>query len=125
MVVFVNAAGVSLEKFAMGVFKTINRYESTPRSANAPANLADYKGRYDTMARGNETLMAPWKGKLLVYVVPSNESVSAKPRLLVSTSTPDLFRTDRKEDLPGIPLRFERDASGRIARYWQNNNVRE
>lgn len=58
-VVFVNAAGVSPEKLAMGVFKAINRYESTPRSANAPGNLADYTGRYDTMVWGNETLMAP------------------------------------------------------------------
>jgi hypothetical protein len=103
----------------------MNSYESAEASAKGPGNLADYAGRYDDIDWGNETLIAPWKGKLVVYSLPSDDPISAKPRLLNPTSTPDLFRAVRKDDLPGIPVLFERDAGGQVRRMREHNNASE
>jgi CubicO group peptidase (beta-lactamase class C family) len=125
VMVFVNAAGVNPQKFVGGIFKIIESYESTVRAAAPTSNLADYAGNYDTIDWGNETWIVPWKGKLLMYSLPSNDPIPASPRLLTATSTPDHFRFDRKDDLPGIPVRFEREANGQVRRFWMHSNARE
>lgn len=123
--VFINAAGGSPEKFADGIFKVLNSYASTPGSISA-RSLSDYTGAYDVDVEwGSETAVLPWKGKLLMVALPTNDPIGSSLRLWKPTTTPDLYRVDRKDDLPGIPLRFERDASGRVVRYWLNNNRRE
>jgi hypothetical protein len=123
--VFINAAGASPDKFADGIFKVLNSYASTPGSISA-RSLSDYTGAYDVDVEwGSETAVLPWKGKLMMVTLPTNDPIGSSLRLWKPTATPDLFRVDRKDDLPGIPLRFERDASGRVVRYWLNNNRRE
>jgi CubicO group peptidase (beta-lactamase class C family) len=83
VVVFINAAGLSQQKFSNGIFKIINSYESTEAFSKPSGNrnLADYAGRYDDIDWGDETCIAPWKGKLLVYSLPSNDPISGSPRL--------------------------------------------
>lgn len=123
--VFFISAGISQDKFSKGIFKIINSYEATEAFAKAPGNLADYAGRYDDIDWGNETLIAPWKGKLVVYSLPSDDPISTKPRLLIPTSAPDVFRADRKDDLPGVPVYFERDVSGKVVRLREHGNPSE
>jgi CubicO group peptidase (beta-lactamase class C family) len=125
VVVFINSAGLNQDKFSKGIFKIMNSYESAEASAKGPGNLADYAGRYDDIDWGNETLIAPWKGKLVVYSLPSDDPISAKPRLLIPTSAPDVFRADRKDDLPGVPIYFERDVNGQVRRMREHNNASE
>jgi hypothetical protein len=44
VVVFVDAAGVSPEKYAMGILKTIKCYEATTQGTFPQTKLSDYTG---------------------------------------------------------------------------------
>jgi hypothetical protein len=122
--VFINALGVNPAKFADGILKVLNSYAST--SVQRPmADVSAYEGIYDADAEwGSEQAIFPWKGKLIMVALPTSDPIGSRPRLIKSTPTKDLFRFDRPDDLPGLPLRFERDGSGKVKGYWLNNNWR-
>jgi CubicO group peptidase (beta-lactamase class C family) len=121
--VFSNAAGVSPEKFADGIFKILDKYSSTSASPTT-VNLADFVGIYDATDWGSEAVLTPWKGRLLMYRLPSNDPLASPILTLFKpTSTANEFRFERKDDLPGVPLRFQRDAAGKVVSYTIHNNV--
>jgi CubicO group peptidase (beta-lactamase class C family) len=122
--VFINALGVNPAKFADGILKVLNSYASTPVQRPI-ADVSAYEGIYDVDAEwGSEQAIFPWKGKLIMVALPTSDPIGARPRLIKSTPTKDLFRFDRPDDLPGLPLRFERDGSGKVKGYWLNSNFR-
>jgi CubicO group peptidase (beta-lactamase class C family) len=122
VVVFINAAGARPEKFVDGIFKILDHYGST-KALPAVPDLSAYTGLYDRdMDWGSEQGVFAWKGRLLIISLPSNDPIGTKPRLYKPTESRDVFRIERKDDLPGIPIRFERDASGKVIRYWLNSN---
>ncbi len=123
VVVFCNAAGASPEKFADGILKILDKYKSTPASATT-ASLADYTGIYDGTDWGSEAAVATWKGRLLMYSLPSNDPLAAATLpLFKPTSTANEFRFERKDDLPGVPLRFQRDAAGKVVSFTIHGNM--
>ena len=126
VVVMVNAAGVSPEKFTEGIFKILRRYQSEKAdTAKSTTRLSDYAGLYDGMDWGNERVFLPWKGKLISLSLPSNDPIGASPQLFKPTGVKDQFRNVRKDDLPGQLLFFERDASGKVKRSVMNSNFSE
>ncbi len=126
VVVMVNAAGVSPEKFTAGIFKILNRYQSDKaETAKAPRSLTDYAGIYNDMDWGSEQVFLPWKGRLFAMSFPSNDPVGTNPVFLKPTANADEFRYVRKDDLPGMIVSFERDASGKVKRVWRNSNYSE
>jgi len=123
--VFINAAGTNPEKFARGIFRIIDQYIATTADS-ASKDLSTYAGLYDTDVEwGSETAVFPWKGRLLMVSLPSNEPVSSRLRLWKPESQPDVFRMERKDDLKGIPIRFVRDTNGKVISYWLNSNERK
>jgi CubicO group peptidase (beta-lactamase class C family) len=121
--VFSNAAGVSPEKFADGIFKILDKYSSTSASPTT-VNLADFVGIYDATDWGSEAVVTPWKGRLLMYRLPSNDPLASPILpLFKPTATPNEFRFERKDDLPGVPLRFQRDAAGKVVSYTIHGNT--
>jgi CubicO group peptidase (beta-lactamase class C family) len=123
VVVFSNAAGVSPEKFADGILKILDKYKSTPASTTA-VNLADYAGIYDGTDWGSEAAVAPWKGRLLMFSLPSNDPLAATTLpLFKPTAVANEFRFERKDDLTGVPLRFQRDAAGKVSSFTIHNNT--
>ena len=122
--VFINAAGGSPEKFSEGIFKVLNTYASAVAQTTS-LDLTGYTGLYDTQVEwGTETAILPWKGKLLLVSLPSNDPIGARPSIYKPTGTPDFFRVDRKDELPGVPIRFEWDAKGKVVGYWVHGNYR-
>jgi Beta-lactamase len=126
VVVMVNAAGVSPEKFTAGIFKILNRYQTDKaETAKVPRSLTDYAGIYNDMDWGSEQVFMPWKGKLISISLPANDPIGTSPQLFKPTAVPDQFRYVRKDDLPGQLLFFERDASGKVKRSVMNSNFSE
>jgi CubicO group peptidase (beta-lactamase class C family) len=123
VIVFSNAAGVSPEKFADGILKILDKYKSTPASTSN-GNLADYVGVYDGTDWGSEVALASWKGRLLMFNLPSNDPVAAPILpLFKPTSTANELRFERKDELTGVPLRFQRDAAGKVVSYTIHGNT--
>jgi CubicO group peptidase (beta-lactamase class C family) len=126
VVVMVNAAGVSPEKFTTGIFKILNRYQSEKdERTKETGKLSDYAGIYNQMDWGNEQVYLPWKGKLISISLPANDPIGTAPQLFKPTAVPDQFRNVRRDDLPGQLISFERDASGKVKRIWVNSNYSE
>jgi CubicO group peptidase (beta-lactamase class C family) len=123
VVVFANAAGVSPEKFSAGIFKILEKYSSTTPSPTT-VNLTDYAGIYDATDWGSESVVLPWKGRLLMYRLPSNDPM-ASPNLPIfkPTAVANEFRFERKDDLTGFPIYFQRDASGKVVSYTIHGNM--
>jgi hypothetical protein len=123
VIVFTNSAGISPEKFSEGIFKILDKYSSTTASPTT-VNLSEYAGIYDATDWGNESVVLPWKGRLLMYRLPSNDPM-ASPILPIfkPTTTVNEFRFERKDDLTGVPLYFQRDASGKVVSYMMHGNT--
>ena len=120
--VFINAPDGIPGKFSDGIFKILNAYAASTRDP-LPRDLSPYTGLYDPQVEwGFETAVMPWKGKLLMFSLPASDPIGARPNLIRPTTTPDQFTIDRKDDLPGKSIRFERDGSGKVVRVWVDGN---
>ncbi len=123
--VFINAPDGIPGKFSDGIFKILNAYAASTRDP-LPRDLSPYTGLYDPQVEwGFETAVMPWKGKLLMFSLPASDPIGARPNLIRPTTTPDQFTIDRKDDLPGKSIRFERDGSGKVVRVWVDGNSLE
>ena len=69
---------------------------------------------------GGEKAVLPWKGKLAVLRLPSENP--AKRLTLLKHIRGDTFRRIRKDKTLGEEVIFERDESGKVVRMWQHSN---
>jgi hypothetical protein len=123
VLVFANSAGVYPEKFTERIFKILEKYSSTS-PAPTTVDLSTYAGIYDATDWGNESAVFPWKGRLLMYRLPSNDPLASPTLpLFKPTTTVNEFRFERKDDLTGVPLYFQRDASGKVVSYTMHGNT--
>jgi CubicO group peptidase (beta-lactamase class C family) len=125
VVVMVNTSGIDPGKYSSGIFKILNRYITEKAgNDNGNINLSDYAGIYDVTVWGNEQVFLPWKGRLVSLNLPANDPLGSRTPLFKSVGK-DGFRLERKDELPGQFIWFERDATGKVKRVWQNNNYVE
>jgi len=119
IVVMINAGGTNPSKYVNGLAKLMDKY-GEPENLDS-VNLEDYQGFYSAQPWWSEQYIFPWKGKLGGLGLPS--SGPADFSLFKKMGT-DLFKRIRDNDELGEEVRFERDASGKVLRYWQHGNER-
>jgi len=110
--VMINAQGVDVYKYSNQVFGLLNKTideDTTTKNID----LSEYKGRYDNYAWSGETVVVPFKGKLVVLGLPANTpSENIREYLYIKKDT---FRRIRADDKTlGEELIFERDKNGKI-----------
>lgn len=112
VIVMINAQGVDVYKYNNQIFNLLNK-TITEDSTTKNINLSEYKGKYDNYAWAGETVVIPFKGKLIILGVPTN-TPSDNIREYQYTSK-DTFRRIRPDDRTlGEELKFERDENGMI-----------
>ena len=117
-IVMVNGLGVNVDQYVEGMLRILRSYEDEEEAEIAPAvDLADYCGDYHSLWVG-ESLIVPWKGKLAAFHLRYPDQ--KKPDLRLKHVEGDVFRRIRDDGDPGEELRFERNETGRVIRYWQN-----
>ena len=117
----INAQGTDPDKYIAAVFKILNKAKGVADTSTKNIDLNVYAGNYDGYAWGGEDVVLPWKGKLAVFDVPSDDPANAMQ--LYKYISNDTFRRVRKDDDSlGEELKFERDASGKVVRMLHNYN---
>ena len=105
----------------LAIFDILNKAKDAADTSANNIDLEAYAGNYDGYTWGGEDLVLPWKGKLAVFEVPSDNP--ANEMELFKYIGKDTFRRVRKDDDSlGEELRFERDANGKVIRMLHNNN---
>ena len=75
-----------------------------------------YKGRYDNYTWSGETIIVPFKGKLVMFGSPSD--TPADDIREYKYISKDIFRKIRKDDNTlGEELIFERDENGKVKNF--------
>lgn len=119
--VLINGQGFSPGKFEMPIFKILDKVKEATDTTTKNIDLEVYAGKYDSYDWSGENVILPWKGKLAIFNVPSNDP--AEGMSLYKYISKDTFRRVRKDDETlGEVLHFERDANGKVIRYHRNNN---
>jgi len=108
----INAQGVDVYKYSNQIFSLMNKdIEEDTTTKNI--DLAIYKGSYDDYAWSGESLIVPYKGKLIMFGVPSNSPADDITEYKYIKK--DTFRKIRKDDKTlGEELIFERNENGKI-----------
>ncbi len=110
--VMINAQGVDVYKYSSQIFGLLNKTimeDTTTRNLD----FSEYKGKYDNYAWAGETVLIPFKGKLLALGVPTNTpSESIREYQYIGKDTFKRIRPDDKT--LGEELKFERDEKGNI-----------
>lgn len=121
-VVMINAGGTSPSKYAAGLNAILEKYEQAETTPGAPdrQELQQFSGYYSTQPWGSEVYITPWKGKLAVMDLPTDNP--AKGLTLYQHVKGDIFRRIRDNGALGEELVFERDAAGDIFRYKTHGN---
>ena len=108
----INAQGVDIYKYNDQIFGLLNK-DIAEDTTTKNIDLAIYKGGYDRYAWSGETLIIPYKGKLIMFEVPSNSPADDITEYKYIKK--DTFRKIRKDDKTlGEELIFERDENGKI-----------
>jgi len=119
--IMINAQGTDPGKYDISIYKLLDKAKEAPDTATKNINLEAYSGNYDSYAWRGETIVLPWKGKLAVFSVPSNDP--AEVMSLYKYISNDTFRRVRKDDDSlGEELRFERDANGKVIKMFRHDN---
>jgi len=119
--VMINAQGTDPDKYVGAIFKILNKVSDAADTSANKINLNEYAGNYDHYAWRGEIVILPWKGKLAMFTLPSDDPVNDMQQYKYVAK--DTFRRLRKDDGSlGEELRFERDANGKVVRIINNNN---
>ncbi len=117
----INAQGVNPVKYSLSIFDMLNKAKDVADTSAGKVDLDAYAGNYDSYAWDGEDVVLPWKGRLAVFSLPSENP--AKEMQLFKYISNDTFRRVRKDDDSlGEELRFERDASGKVVRMFHGDN---
>ena len=119
-IVMINAQGVSPGKYATGMRDILKKASNTVEEEKVAVDLEDYAGYYNEQPWWGEKVVLPWKGKLAVLSLPSENP--AKSLTLLKHIRGDTFRRLRKDKTLGEEVIFERDESGKVVRMWQHSN---
>lgn len=121
VIVMINAQGTSPDKYVGIIFKILGKATEAADTSAGKIDLNEYAGNYDYYAWRGEHLILPWKGKLAMFTLPSDDPVNDMQQYKYVSK--DTFRRVRKDDGSlGEELRFDRDASGKVARLINNSN---
>jgi len=119
--VMINAQGTTPGKYVAGIFKILSKANDPADTSANKIDLNNYAGSYDSYAWRGEDIVLPWKGKLVVFTLPSSDPANDMQQYKYTGK--DTFRRVRKDDESlGEELRFERDAGGKVVRMISNNN---
>jgi hypothetical protein len=117
----INAQGTTPGKYVAGIFKILSKANDPADTSANKIDLNNYAGSYDSYAWRGEDIVLPWKGKLVVFTLPSSDPANDMQQYKYTGK--DTFRRVRKDDESlGEELRFERDAGGKVVRMISNNN---
>ncbi len=122
--VMVNANDVSPSEIASGIYAMAAasvvavRGGDDEESAEDPLPFEEYEGVYAVAGYDWDDYVVPTVEGLLI--VPLYSETPIEDALTLSHVESDVFRREREEGGLGETVRFERDAEGRITRYWRH-----
>lgn len=108
----INAQGVDVYKYSNQIFNLLNK-DIAQDTTTKDIDLTIYKGSYDSYDWSGETLIVPYKGKLITLDVPSDSPADNITEYKYIKK--DTFRKIRPDDKSlGEELVFIRDENGKI-----------
>jgi len=119
--VMINAGGTNPGHYGqelMNILAKFNAEESTDLPDSA--SLEDYAGIYNQQPWWSESLISPWKGKLVFLGLPAENPTQSMT--FYKYIAPDIFKRIREDDATGEEIAFEREASGKVLRYVHHSN---
>ncbi len=119
-IVMINACGVSPGKYARGMRDVMKKAADGGKEEKSTVELEDYAGLYSAQPWWGETGILPWKGKLAIFGLPSENP--AQSMGLLKHIEGDTFRRLRKDETLGAEVVFERDETGKVVRFWEHSN---
>lgn len=121
--IMINAQGSDPEKYSSGIFQILTKAKDATDTSTKNIDLQEYAGNYDNYTWSGENVILPWKGKLAMFGVPSDNPATGMQ--LYKYVSKDIFRKLRRDDDSlGEELRFERDANGKVIRVFSHTNFR-
>lgn len=120
-VAMINAGGESPERFTREIRNIILAAEKAKEEKSGSVKLEDYAGTYDAQPWGSEEVVLPWYGKLAMINLPTNSPKEGMT--LLKHVKGDTFKRLRDDDTEAETIAFARDASGKVVRYIQHNQV--
>lgn len=119
-IVMVNGLGVNVGQYSMSMANILEAHENAKKEEKMPdVSLEDYSGKYYGFWSG-EAIIVPWKGKLALFNLKSREQ--EKPAMVMKHKEADTFYRLRDDGEPGEEIRFERDAEGKVVRFWRHSS---
>ncbi len=120
-VVMINAGGTNPGKYASGIHKLLEEYQSAKTDSIASStDLEDYTGFYSEQPWSSEVYVSPWKGKIALLNLPSDNP--GGNLTLFKHIEGDTFRRIRDNGELGETLTFERNEQGEVYRMERHGN---
>jgi len=120
--VMINAQATNPYKYTTAIFEIFNKASTDLPDLNSMnIDLEAYAGNYDDYTWGAEDAVFPWKGKLAVVSLLSDNPASGMEFFRYIDK--DRFRRIRPDDGSlGEELFFERDNTGKVIKMWRHDN---
>jgi CubicO group peptidase (beta-lactamase class C family) len=120
--IMINAQGTDPYKYADAIFDLLNK--NIPEDPTTKdVDMKVFSGRYDNYAWWGESIVMPYKGKLVVFGIPTDKP--ADNFTLFQYVGGDKFRRIRPDDDSlGEDMRFERNQSGQVTKFWWTGNYK-